>query len=140
MKDANCSKFVFRFRNSNKKYLKIKSIAEEHVNKLLTEQGGLLTSALIAVIEALRLHPDRYAIIYNTKYDNSGIGSSTAVVEVLYSSSSSSSSPYPKPYQNYYYNEYHKGILEIAKTFFNSLLSQMVNKTMVTAAVKGEWK
>ena len=45
--------FVLRFRNSNKKYLKIKSIVEEHVNRLLTEQGGLLTSALIAVVEAL---------------------------------------------------------------------------------------
>jgi hypothetical protein len=127
--------FVIRFRNSNKKYLKIKSIAGEHVNRLLTEQGGLLTSALLAVIEALRLNPDRYAVIYNTKYDNNDSGSSTAVVEVPYSSSSSSSSPYPKPYQNYYYNEYHEGILEIAKTFFNGLLNQLVNKTMV-AAVK----
>jgi hypothetical protein len=54
------------------------------------------------------------------------------VYEVPYSSSSS---PYPKPYQNYYYNEYHEGILEIAKTFFNSLLNQLVDKTMV-AAVK----
>jgi hypothetical protein len=97
-----------------------------------------LTSALIAVVEALRLNPDRYAIIYNTKHDNNDSGSSTAVVEVPYSSSFSSSSTYHKPYQNYYYNEYHKGILEIAKTFFNSLLNQLVNKTMVTAAVKGE--
>jgi hypothetical protein len=60
-----------------------------------------LTSALLAVVEALRLNPDRYAIIYNTKYDNNDSGSSTAVVEVPYSSSSSSSSSptYPKPYQ-----------------------------------------
>jgi hypothetical protein len=54
--------FVFRFRNGNRKYLEIKSIVEEQVNRLLTEQGELLTSALIAV-EALRLNPDRYAII-----------------------------------------------------------------------------
>ena len=32
-------------------------------------------------------------------------------------------------YQNYYYNEYHEGILEIAKTFFNGLLDQLVDKT-----------
>jgi hypothetical protein len=56
----------------------------------------------------------------------------TAVVEVPYSSLSSSSS-YPKPYQNNYYNEYHEGILEIAKTFFNGLLSQLVDKTMAAA-------
>ena len=126
-----------RFRNGNKKYLKIKGIVEEQVNSLLTEQVGLLTSALLAVVKALRLNPDRYAIIYNTKHDNDDSGS-TAVVEVPYSSSSSS--PYSKPYQNYYYNEYHEGILEIAKTFFNSMLNHLVNKTMVTAAVKGEWK
>ena len=30
--------FVLRFRNSNEKYLQIKSIAEEHVNRLLKEQ------------------------------------------------------------------------------------------------------
>ena len=46
--------FVVVFRDSNRKYLKIKSIEEEHVNRLLTEQGGLLTSSLVAVIEALR--------------------------------------------------------------------------------------
>ena len=34
-------------------------------------------------------------------------------------------------YQNYYYNEYHEGILEIAKTFFNGLLDQLVHKTLV---------
>ena len=50
--------------------LEIKSIAEDPCKQALTEQGGLLTSALIAVIEALRLNPDRYAIIYNTIYDN----------------------------------------------------------------------
>jgi hypothetical protein len=46
-----------RFRNSNKDYLKIKSIVEEQVNRLLTEQGGILTSALLAIVEALRLNP-----------------------------------------------------------------------------------
>jgi len=34
-------------------------------------------------------------------------------------------------YQNYYYDEYQEGILEIAKTFFNGLLNQLVDKTMV---------
>jgi hypothetical protein len=61
-------RFVFRFRNSNKKYLKIKSIAEV-VNGLLTEQELFLDLALKAVIEALRMNPLRYAIIYNSKYD-----------------------------------------------------------------------
>jgi hypothetical protein len=52
-------------------------------------------------------------------------------------SSPSTSTSTTKPHQNHYYNEYHEGILEIAKGFLNILLNQSVNKTMV-AAVKGE--
>jgi hypothetical protein len=38
----------------------------------LTEQGSLLTSAIIAVVQALRENPDKYAIIFdNSNYDNS---------------------------------------------------------------------
>ena len=37
--------------------------------------------------------------------------------------------------QNRYYNEYHEGLVEILKIFLNSLLNQIVDKTMV-AAVK----
>ncbi|HEY6885352.1 MAG TPA: hypothetical protein VI278_15060 [Nitrososphaeraceae archaeon] len=38
----------------------------------MTEQGSLLTSAIIAVVQALRENPDKYAIIFdNSKYDNS---------------------------------------------------------------------
>jgi hypothetical protein len=85
--------------NGNRKYLEIKSIVEELVDRLLTEQGGLLTSALLAVVEALRLNPDRNAVIYHTKHDNND-SSDTAVVKVPNSSSSSSPSPCPKLYQN----------------------------------------
>jgi hypothetical protein len=37
----------------------------------LTDEETLLDLALNAVIEALRMNPDRYAVIYNTKYDSS---------------------------------------------------------------------
>ena len=113
--------FVFRFKNSNKKYLKVKSIAEDHVNRLLTEEESLLDLALKAVIEALRMNPDRYAVIYNSKYD---------------SNDNVSTSTFTKP-QNHYYDKYHEGLVELAKGFFNILSSQLVDNTMV-AAVKGE--
>ena len=47
--------FIYRFKNGNKKYLKVKSIAEEIVNRLLIEQESFLDLALKAVIEALRV-------------------------------------------------------------------------------------
>ena len=105
--------FVFRFKNSNKKYLKIKGVAEEYVNRLLTEQETLLDLAFKAVIEALRMTPDRYKIIYNSKYDNND-----NIFDSNTTPSAMPSSPIP---QNYYYNKYHEGILELAKGFLKLL-------------------
>jgi len=127
---------VSRFRNSNGKYLKIKSIAEEIVNRLLTEQESLLDLALKAV-EALRRNPDRYAIIYDSKYDSDENASNSSSTTAPILSSSSTYSTYTKRYQNYYYNKCHEGILEIANSFLKILTNQTVDKTMV-AAVKGE--
>ena len=45
----------------------------------------------------------------------------------------SSSHSSTKSNQNYYYNEYHEGILEIASSFLKILLNQTVDKTMVAA-------
>jgi len=117
---------VSRFKNGNRRYLKIKDVAAEHVNRLLKEEETLLDLALNAVIEALRMNPDRYAVIYNRKYDSDDniFDSSTTP------SAMPSSSPMP---QNRYYNEYHEGLLELAKGFFKSLLNQLVDKTMVVA-------
>jgi chromosome segregation ATPase len=125
--------FASKFKNSNKTYVQIKSIAEQVVDRLLKEQEPFLDLALKAVIEALRMNPDRYAIIYNSKYDNnkSVFDSSTTI---------SSSSPLPPLHspilenQNYYFNEYHEGLVEIAKGFLNILLNQLVDKTM-----RSEW-
>ena len=106
----------------------------------MTEEEKLLDLALKAVVEALRMNPDRYAIIYNSEYDNSNSvfdsssTNTTAVISTPYTSSTST-----KPYQNYYYNKYHEGILERAKTFLRMLLNHLVDKTMVTA-VKADVK
>ena len=39
-----------------------------------------------------------------------------------------------KIYENRYYNEYHEGLIELAKGFLTILLNQLVDKTMVAAA------
>src|SRR6188472_4771089 len=106
--------FVSRFKNSNRRYLQIKDAAEEQVNRLLKEEESLLDLALKAVIEALRMNPDRYAIIYNSKYDNND---------------NVSTSTFTKP-QNYYYDKYHEGLVELAKGFLKILSSQLVDNTM----------
>jgi hypothetical protein len=105
----------------------VEGVAKEHVSRLLTEQETLLDLALNAVIEALRMNPDRYAVIYDSKYD-----SDDNIFDSSTTPSAMPSSPIP---QNRYYNEYHEGLLELAKAFFKTLLNQLVDKTMV-AAVK----
>ena len=83
------------------------------------------------------MNPDRYAVIYNRKYDNdnsifdSSMG--TAAPAIPSSSSSAHISAFTKTYQNRYYNEYREGILEIANSFLKILLDQMVDNTMVVA-------
>jgi hypothetical protein len=76
------------------------------------------------------MNPDRYKIIYNSKYDNN---------DNVFGSSSTTTSAMPSSpiHQNYYYNKYNGEILEIAKGFLKILTNQSVNKTMV-ASVKGE--
>jgi len=39
--------FVFRFKDIDRRYLQIKSIAEQVVDRLLAERKSLLTSALV---------------------------------------------------------------------------------------------
>ncbi|MBV9179443.1 MAG: hypothetical protein JO297_20640 [Nitrososphaeraceae archaeon] len=68
---SRLEQFVFRFKNRNRKYLLIRGIAEEIVYGLLAEHGEILTSAIIAVVQALRVNPDKYAIIFgDSEYDN----------------------------------------------------------------------
>ena len=68
------------------------------------------------------MNPDRYAVIYNSKYDNNESvfdnSSGTAVAAAISSSPFTSTSTKPQ-------NQ------DIAKTILNGLLNQLVDKTMV---------
>ena len=66
--------FVSRFKNTNRIYLKIKSIVREQVNGLLAEEEHkpLLNLALSAVVEALMVNPSSnssssYPMTFNYK-------------------------------------------------------------------------
>jgi hypothetical protein len=109
-------------------------MAEQVVDRFLAERKSLLNSALIAVVEALRMNPDRYAVIYNSRYDNndgnifdSSMGNTAVAISSYHLST--------RFHQNYYYNQYNEGILEIANSLLKILSRQTVDKTMV-AAVK----
>jgi chorismate mutase len=128
--------FVSRFKNIDSRYLQIRSIAEEVVDRLLAERKSLLSSALIAVVEALRMNPDRYAVIYNSKYDdNCSFFDSDSNIATAASSSPSTTTTKPQNH-NHYYDQYREGVLEIANSLLKMLTNQLVDNTMVSAAVK----
>jgi hypothetical protein len=81
------------------------------------------------------MNPDRYQVIYNSKYDDDH--SDNAFDNITRSAAISFSHSSTKSQQNYYYNEYHEGILEISNSLLKILLNQLVDTTMV-AAVKGQ--
>ncbi|HET7149112.1 MAG TPA: hypothetical protein VFI73_11490 [Candidatus Nitrosopolaris sp.] len=112
--------FAFRFKNSNKKYLKVKGIAEEIVNRLLTDEESFLNLALNGVVEALRMNPNSYEVIFNNgRYENDGSvfdkSSSTTTTGAIPSAFTSFHSLSTETYQNYYYNRYHEGMLELSQ-------------------------
>ena len=82
------------------------------------------------------MNPDRYKIIYNSKYDDGNEGTFDSSRGTTVSSSSHPNSPILQN-QNYYYNKYHEGLLELAKGFLNILLNQLLEETMV-AIVEGK--
>src|SRR5204862_2309571 len=110
------------------RYLKIKDAAEEQVNTLLTEQESLLDLALNAVIAALRMNPDRYALIYDSKYDDncSFFDSDSNIATAASSSLSTTTKPQN---HNHYYDQYREGILEIANSLLKMLTNQIVDNT-----------
>jgi hypothetical protein len=64
--------FVEGFKRSNKKYSKVRAIAEQHINSFLMDRKILVSAAVLAVTEALRMHPNKHTVICSNdgNYDN----------------------------------------------------------------------
>ena len=75
-------------------------------------------------------------IIYTGSYTRKYNGTRSVFDYSSNATAAMSSSPTP---QNRYYNEYHEGLLELAKGSLKILLNHLVDKTMV-AAVKADVK
>jgi hypothetical protein len=82
------------------------------------------------------MNPDRYAVIYNSKYDNnSSLFDSSRTTDMTILSTHTSTNTKPQN-QNYYYNEYCEGILEIANSLLKILLNQLVDTTQTVGKTK----
>jgi hypothetical protein len=118
--------FVASFKSGNKRYLEIKDVAQEHVNYLLTQRKTMLTIAILAVIEALKMNPDKYMAIFvdSNKED-------------MWNDSDSFASMYLKDaFSNYQTNQaYNAIVVEIAEAFCERLSTRLVDETMASATI-----
>ena len=146
-----------KFRRTNRNYVKVKKVAEDHINSVLAQEdkAKLLSIALNSVVEAFRQNPDACANVVftdnngNNRNNNGsgiGIGSSDEYGDVAETSSSSISfynggvPPNTNANVNNYNNntdEYRRGILMLAKNLFNTFMTQTVNQTMDTLEEEG---
>lgn len=90
----------------SKDYRKIKDIGRQQVETTLKNKRPLLLIALVAIIEAFKLDPEKQILFSNVTSDG---------------------------YQSYYVEQQIKEFLEIAEQFYDSLADKLVNATMNVA-------
>jgi hypothetical protein len=121
--------FVEGFKRSNKKYCKIKGIAEEHINSFLADQKILVSAAVLAVIEALRMYPNKHRIVCSNdgNYDSDSnviSDNSLAVLSQLQS--------------NYCHDDGELGdraiVADTANTLYDRIREWLMDKTIASAA------
>ena len=108
-------------KNNNKNYQKIERVAEQKANDILSNKKAIVLAAIIAVLGAIRNHPDKQQLlIYDSFYplnNNSTADIFTKMTASLIATTS------PMPF-------HHKQILNIAEGLYDQLLKVAVNNTI----------
>ena len=107
-------------KNNNKNYQKIERVAEQKANDILSNKKAIVLAAIIAVLGAIRNHPDKQQLlIYDSFYplNNSTADIFTKMTASLIATTS------PMPF-------HHKEILNIAEGLYDQLLRVAVNDTI----------
>jgi hypothetical protein len=111
IKEQEQERIVSRFKDTNKTYRKVKSIAEEQVNKFWSQalkepdKKGLFSIVLSSMAEALRQNPQRYDIIFNNDNNNDNSNNNAQKQDA---------------------------VLEVSNRVSNALIEKLVNDTMAT--------
>jgi hypothetical protein len=107
-------------KNNNKNYHKIQSIAEQKANDILNNKKAIVLAAVIAVLGAIRNHPDKQQLLIYDSFcplNNSTADIFTKMTASLIATTS------PMPF-------HHKEILNIAEGLYDQLLKVAVNDTI----------
>ena len=125
--------FVEGFKRSNKKYGKIRAIAEEHIDRFLSDRKALVSAAVLAVIEALRMHPNKHRMICCNDGNNSDSNemSNDSLAVLL------------EPESNYNHDDNEVGDIAIvsdtANALYDRILKWLGEKTIASAVqIEGE--
>jgi predicted transcriptional regulator len=120
------------FKRSNKNYRKIKGIAEEHINNFLSDQKILVSAAVHAAIEALRIHPNKHRIICSNDGDYDGESNTISDHSITVLSELES---------NYSYDDNEVGdvaiVSDTANTLYDRIREWLVDKT-ITSVIQME--
>jgi hypothetical protein len=93
----------------SKEYKKIKDITLQQVESSLKDKRGILLVALVAIIEAFKLDPEKQILISSPA--NDGVN------------------------QHYYLQRQRKELLELAEQIHNAVANEMVNGTMNSISI-----
>jgi transcriptional regulator len=117
------------FKRSNKKYGKVRAIAEEHIDRFLSDRKALVSAAVLAVIEALRMHPNKHRMICCNDGNNSNSNemSNDSLAVLL------------EPESNYSYNDNEVSDIAIvsdtANALYDRILKWLAEKTIASAVL-----
>jgi hypothetical protein len=112
-------------KNNSKNYQKIESVAEQKANDILSNKKAIVLAAVIAVLGAIRDHPDKQQLlIYDSFYPLNNNGMADIFTTMMSSSSTANQESYPPV------SFHHKEILNIAEGLYDQLLKVAVNDTI----------
>jgi hypothetical protein len=116
-------------KNNDKNYQKIERTAEQKANDVLNNKKVVILAAVISVLGALRIHPDKQQLlIYDSFYPLNNNNSTADIFAKMMSSSSAANS------EKNHLAFHHKEILNIADRVYDNLLKAAVNDTIYPAA------
>jgi hypothetical protein len=112
-------------KNNSKNYQKIERVAGQKTNDILSNRKTVVLAAVIAVLGAIRNHPDKQQLlIYDSFYPLNNNSTADIFAKMMSSSSTANQESYPPmPFR-------HKEILNIAEGLYDQLLKVAVNDTI----------
>jgi hypothetical protein len=110
-------------KNNNKDYQQIEKLAELKANDILNNKKAILMTAVIAVLGALRYHPEKQQLlIYDSFYP-----SNNSIADLFTNMMSSLTA---NPEKNYVPFHHHQEIMKIAEELYDELLKVAVDNTI----------